>query len=265
MDLGLSGRACAVTGASRGIGRETARQLAAEGAAVVLVPAPQTRSPRRSSECEAAGGEAASLALDVTDPDAGERILAAAEENFGRLDVLVNNAGTATLAHARGRPRRGLAGGLGPQRDGADARDASGDPADGRARLGTRRQRRLDRGQASVGLDARVLGREVGRALASRASSPTATPREGVLVNADLPGPGRVGDVDGGGRPARPVEGARRPRLPRGGARGRRLEAPDRPPRDRRGDRRARSSSSAPSGRATSPAPPGRSTAARSR
>ncbi|HKP89743.1 MAG TPA: SDR family NAD(P)-dependent oxidoreductase, partial [Thermoleophilaceae bacterium] len=59
MDLGLTGRACIVTGASRGIGLATARALAGEGARVLLV----------------ARGEDADLSLDVTVPDAAERIL----------------------------------------------------------------------------------------------------------------------------------------------------------------------------------------------
>jgi 3-oxoacyl-[acyl-carrier protein] reductase len=99
VDLGLKGRACAVTGASRGIGRETARLLCAEGAAVLLVARSGDTLAEAAGECERtgapAGGRAAPLALDVTAADAGERIVAAATERFGRLDVLVNNAGTA--------------------------------------------------------------------------------------------------------------------------------------------------------------------------
>jgi 3-oxoacyl-[acyl-carrier protein] reductase len=95
MDLGLSGRPCAVTGAGRGIGRETARQLSAEGAKVLLVSRTESELTALASELHAGGGEAAHLALDVTDADAGERILAAASEAFGQLDVLVNNAGSA--------------------------------------------------------------------------------------------------------------------------------------------------------------------------
>jgi 3-oxoacyl-[acyl-carrier protein] reductase len=94
VDLGLAGRACAITGASRGIGREVARLLAGEGARVLLVARDRGAIEEVRSECERAGGEAAPLALDVTEPDAGERILAAATEAFGRLDVLVNGAGT---------------------------------------------------------------------------------------------------------------------------------------------------------------------------
>jgi 3-oxoacyl-[acyl-carrier protein] reductase len=99
MDLGLEGRACVVTGASRGIGRETARLLCAEGAAVLLVGRDEQRLAAAVEEARsagaAAGGRAEPLALDVTGADAGERLLAAAGERFGELDVLVNNAGAA--------------------------------------------------------------------------------------------------------------------------------------------------------------------------
>src|SRR4051794_727289 len=77
MDLGLDGKACIVTGASRGIGAATARMLADEGARVLRVA--------RSD---------ADLELDVTEPDAGDRAVEACLERFGAVDVLVNNAGT---------------------------------------------------------------------------------------------------------------------------------------------------------------------------
>jgi len=99
MDLGLRGRTCIVTGASSGIGRATALQLCAEGANVLLVARGEERLQTVTEEAaravESAGGAAAPLVLDVTDENAGERMLAAAEERFGSLDVLVNNAGAA--------------------------------------------------------------------------------------------------------------------------------------------------------------------------
>ena len=80
MDLGLAGRACVVTGASRGIGLAAADLLEREGANVLRV----ARS----------GG----FAADVTEPDAAERIVSECVERFGSIDVLVNNAGTSRMA-----------------------------------------------------------------------------------------------------------------------------------------------------------------------
>ena len=100
MELGLAGRSCAVTGASRGIGRETAVQLCAEGANVLLVARDEIRLREVQEEADGAGaragGRAAVLALDVTREESGAAILAAATECFGGLDVLVNNAGMAS-------------------------------------------------------------------------------------------------------------------------------------------------------------------------
>jgi NAD(P)-dependent dehydrogenase (short-subunit alcohol dehydrogenase family) len=99
MELGLAGRSCVVTGASRGIGRETAVQLCAEGANVLLVARGEERLREVQEEAIGAGAKAgaraAVLAIDVTAVDAGERMLATAAEYFGGLDVLVNNAGAA--------------------------------------------------------------------------------------------------------------------------------------------------------------------------
>jgi 3-oxoacyl-[acyl-carrier protein] reductase len=99
MDLGLRGRSCVVTGASRGIGRETARLLCAEGASVLLVARSEEGLETATGEASAAGadagGRAAHLALDVTAEDAGARMLAEASGRFGTLDVLVNSAGRA--------------------------------------------------------------------------------------------------------------------------------------------------------------------------
>jgi 3-oxoacyl-[acyl-carrier protein] reductase len=78
MDLGLQGKACIVTGATRGIGLETARMLHAEGAHVLAV---------------ARSGEDVFRA-DVTKPEDTAAIVAACVERYGTVDVLVNNAGT---------------------------------------------------------------------------------------------------------------------------------------------------------------------------
>jgi 3-oxoacyl-[acyl-carrier protein] reductase len=96
MDLGLRDRACIVTGGSRGIGRAAAITLAGEGAAVLLVGRTEEPLGEVAGACRSAGGAAEPLALDVTGADAGERVVSACLERFGRLDALVNNAGTAT-------------------------------------------------------------------------------------------------------------------------------------------------------------------------
>ncbi len=99
MELGLGGKACVVTGGSRGIGRETGRMLCAEGAQVLLVARSQDAVQEAAAACGRAGaavnGRAAGFACDVTDSSAAERIAAEAAERFGRVDVLVNNAGSA--------------------------------------------------------------------------------------------------------------------------------------------------------------------------
>jgi 3-oxoacyl-[acyl-carrier protein] reductase len=91
MDLGLTGKRCLVTGASRGIGRAVAEQLAAEGARLLLVARDQ------DGLAESAPKGAEILALDVTAPAAGERAVAACVERLGGIDVLVCNAGTSRM------------------------------------------------------------------------------------------------------------------------------------------------------------------------
>jgi 3-oxoacyl-[acyl-carrier protein] reductase len=96
MDLGLRDRACILTGASRGIGQATAAMLVAEGARVLLVGRGRNALAAAAAACSGEG-RAETLALDVTSPDAGERLVDACLQCFGRLDALVNNAGTAAV------------------------------------------------------------------------------------------------------------------------------------------------------------------------
>ena len=88
-----------VTGASRGIGRETALKLCGEGASVLLVARSADELEAAVERCEQAGASsnarAEPFACDVTAADAGDLILSEASNRFGQVDVLVNNAGTA--------------------------------------------------------------------------------------------------------------------------------------------------------------------------
>jgi 3-oxoacyl-[acyl-carrier protein] reductase len=96
MDLGLRGSACVVTGASGGIGRAIALALAGERAAVLLVARRPEELAETAVACGEAGGRAEILPLDVTAPDAGERIVEACLTRLGRIDALVNNAGVSS-------------------------------------------------------------------------------------------------------------------------------------------------------------------------
>jgi len=89
MDLELRDKVCVVTGASSGIGLETSRRLAAEGAQVLMVA-------RDADRLEAVASDVGAdyVAADVTDPEADDRIVATCAEQMGGIDVLVNNAGT---------------------------------------------------------------------------------------------------------------------------------------------------------------------------
>jgi 3-oxoacyl-[acyl-carrier protein] reductase len=93
MDLGLSGRVAIVTGASRGIGKACAAELAAEGAHVVVVSQDAARNAAACAEIAAAGkGRAVGAPIDLNDAAAVGAMFARTMAEFGRLDILVNCA-----------------------------------------------------------------------------------------------------------------------------------------------------------------------------
>jgi NADP-dependent 3-hydroxy acid dehydrogenase YdfG len=89
----LTGTVAIVTGASSGIGRATAIQLAQHGAAVALVARRRDRIDELAATIEAAGGTAHAIPADITRRDQADAAIATTIERFGRLDIVVNNAG----------------------------------------------------------------------------------------------------------------------------------------------------------------------------
>lgn len=93
-NLSLEGRIAVVTGASRGIGRATALELANRGAAIVVNYRQSAGSAEELvSKIEADGGKALAFQADVSDFQQAQSLIKAAIENLGGLDILVNNAG----------------------------------------------------------------------------------------------------------------------------------------------------------------------------
>jgi 3-oxoacyl-[acyl-carrier protein] reductase len=94
MDLDLKSRTAVVTGASIGIGRAIAKALASEGVRVVAVARRDDLLDTLAQEVQAAGqGAVIPLAQDIMQPDAAQKLAAAAMSELGHVDILVNNAG----------------------------------------------------------------------------------------------------------------------------------------------------------------------------
>jgi NAD(P)-dependent dehydrogenase (short-subunit alcohol dehydrogenase family) len=97
-----------ITGANKGIGFETARQLAREGVHVIVASRDAVQANAAAKRIAEEGGDAESLVLDVTDASSIEAAAAGVEREHGRLDILVNNAGIMLDAFDKAPSEQGL-------------------------------------------------------------------------------------------------------------------------------------------------------------
>jgi citronellol/citronellal dehydrogenase len=111
--VGLNGRVAVITGASRGIGRALALGLSRAGCAVVIAAKSTTSTDRLpgsiftvAAEVEALGGRALPVAVDLRDETQIEALAARTLESFGRIDVLINNAGALFWNHLQETPAK---------------------------------------------------------------------------------------------------------------------------------------------------------------
>ena len=93
MDLGLEGRVAVVAASSKGLGRAVADALAAEGVGLVLSARGEEALASAEATLRSRGAEVIAVRADVTDPETPERLVSLAIDQFGRLDIVVPNAG----------------------------------------------------------------------------------------------------------------------------------------------------------------------------
>lgn len=93
MSDNVAGKVVVITGASSGLGEATARMLCSQGAVVVLGARRIDRLKALADELTGSGGKALALATDVTQYDQVKRLVDTAVQTFGRIDVMINNAG----------------------------------------------------------------------------------------------------------------------------------------------------------------------------
>ena len=110
--LNLEGRVSVVTGGATGIGLRMALGLAEAGSSIVIASRKLDACEEAAHEIEKTGAKALAVACDVTKADQVEAMKDAVMKRFGRVDALVNNAGRAWVARARGHAARALAAGV---------------------------------------------------------------------------------------------------------------------------------------------------------
>jgi NADP-dependent 3-hydroxy acid dehydrogenase YdfG len=94
----LDGKVVVITGASSGIGEATAEALAGEGATVVVAARREERLSDLVEKLNGDGGKALAVECDVTDEEQAHALIQRAKDEFGRVDILINNAGVMKLS-----------------------------------------------------------------------------------------------------------------------------------------------------------------------
>src|SRR3989441_11683127 len=92
MSNNIEGKVVIITGASSGLGEATARFLSTQGATVVLGARRVDRLQSLADELNGSGGKAVAITTDVTDYDQGKKLVDAAVQTYGRVDVIINHA-----------------------------------------------------------------------------------------------------------------------------------------------------------------------------
>lgn len=98
MNHNIEGKVVVITGASSGLGEAAARRLAELGATVVLAARRTDRIQNLQDEINSKGGKALAIATDVTQVDQVKALVDAAVQTYGRIDVMINNAGLMPLS-----------------------------------------------------------------------------------------------------------------------------------------------------------------------
>lgn len=93
MSNNIEGKVIVITGASSGLGAATARYLSARGASVALGARRSDRIQALADELSRSGGKALAMTMDVTRRDQVQKLVDAAVQTYGRIDVMLNNAG----------------------------------------------------------------------------------------------------------------------------------------------------------------------------
>jgi 3-oxoacyl-[acyl-carrier protein] reductase len=92
-DFSVADRVVIITGAGQGIGREFARQFAAAGAVSIVADLDGGNAEKVKTEIETAGGKAMAVRVDIADEESVAQLVAGVLDKYGRIDVLINNAG----------------------------------------------------------------------------------------------------------------------------------------------------------------------------